>query len=82
MAFGDHTVKEPHEYELEYERVLHIDGALEQHNAAVELLQRVRTDRELTDLADYDPILRKLDRLEREAGRRMAEAASEDATPQ
>jgi hypothetical protein len=77
MSFGDHTVKEPSEYAEELERVLHIEDPLAQHNAVVELLQRCRSDRELTDLPDYDPLLRKMDQLERHAAQRLAQASSE-----
>lgn len=77
MAFGEHNIKEPSEYAEELERLIHIEDPLEQHNKVVELLQRCRTDRELTDLADYDPLLRKMDHLERHAGQRLARASGE-----
>lgn len=66
----DPTIREPAEYETEVERIANIPDPIIRHNAAIELLQRARRDRALTDLPDYDPIIRKIEQLERSGGPR------------
>jgi hypothetical protein len=64
----DPTIREPAEYETEAERIANIPDPIIRRNAAVELLQRAQRDRALTDLPDYDPVIRKLQQLERSGG--------------
>lgn len=72
MEPSDSPLLEPIEYEEHYERTLHIEDALHQHNRAVELLSGAQRDRATASDPQYDPIISKLRRLERESGDRLA----------
>lgn len=72
MEPSDSPLLEPIEYEERYERALHVEGALKQHNIAVELLRGAQRDRATASDPQYDGIIRKLQRLERESGERLA----------
>ena len=71
MAFGEHNVREPEDYELQLQRIRAIDDALKQHNAAVELLRTAQKDRALTSWPQYDAIIGEIEALERESGLRL-----------
>lgn len=72
MEPSDSPLREPIEYQDEYERALHIEDALRQHNRAVELLLGAQRDRDTASDPQYDGIIRKLQTLERESGERLA----------
>lgn len=71
MPESDRAVREPAEYEQELARIGAIADAVAAHNELVALLQFVRRDRELTDLPEYDPLIRKIEREERAYGDRV-----------
>lgn len=71
MAFGEHDVREPEEYELQLQRIRTMDDPLKQHNAAVELLHWAHKDRERTAWPKYDAIIAEIESLERESGNRL-----------
>lgn len=71
MAFGEHNVREPDEYELQLQRIRTMDDALAQHNAAVDLLRSAHKDRALTAWPKYDAIIAEIERFERESGNRL-----------
>lgn len=71
MAFGEHNVREPEEYELQLQRIRTIDDPLKRHNAAVELLRDAQKDRALTAWPKYDAIIGEIENFERESGSRL-----------
>lgn len=71
MAFGEHNVREPEEYELQLQRIRTIDDPLKRHNAAVELLRDAQKDRALTAWPKYDSIISEIENFERESGSRL-----------
>lgn len=73
MAFGEHDVREPEEYELQLQRIRAIDDPLKQHNAAIELLQRAHIDRARTAWPKYDAIIAAIEAFERESGDRLTD---------
>lgn len=72
MEPSDSPLLEPIEYEEKFDRARHLDHALAQHNAAVELLQGAQRARANTSDPKYDGVIRKLQALERESGERLA----------
>lgn len=72
MAFGEHNVREPEEYELQLQRIRALHDSLQQHNAAVELLRDAMKDRALTAWPKYDAIIAEIEAFERESGGRLA----------
>lgn len=73
MAFGEHDVRGPEEYELQLQRIRTMDDPLKQHNAAVELLHCAHKDRERTAWPKYDAIIAEIEILERESGNRLTQ---------
>jgi NAD-dependent DNA ligase len=71
MEPSDSPLLEPIEYEERYERTLHIEDALKQHNEVVGLLAGAERDRATASDPQYDGIIRKLQALERESGERV-----------
>ncbi len=71
MPESDRAVREPAEYEQELARIGAIGDAVSAHNELVDLLQFARRDRQLTDLPDYDPLIKKIEREERDYGDRI-----------
>ncbi len=72
MPESERAIREPAHYERELQRARAISSALAQHNHVVELLQNAKRDRELTDLPDYDPVIKALETLEVDSGDRLA----------
>ena len=72
MAFGEHNVREPEEYELQLQRIRALHDSLQQHNAAFELLRDAMKDRALTAWSKYDAIIAEIEAFERESGGRLA----------
>jgi hypothetical protein len=72
MEPSDSPLLEPIEYEERFERALHVENALVQHNTAIELLRGAQRDRRTTSDPQYDGVIRKLQLLERESGERLA----------
>lgn len=72
MEPSESPLREPAEYEDEYERALHIEDPLKRHNRAVELLRNAQRDRATANAPEYDGIIRQLEALERQSGERLA----------
>jgi hypothetical protein len=72
MEPSDSPLLEPIEYKERYERALHIEDPLRQHNVALELLRGAERDRQIASDPQYDSVIRELQALERESGERLA----------
>ena len=72
MEPSDSPLLEPIEYEERYQRALHVEEPLAQHNLAVELLSGAQRDRATASDPQYDGVIRKLVALERDSGERLA----------
>ncbi|HET9097468.1 MAG TPA: hypothetical protein VFN37_12455 [Candidatus Baltobacteraceae bacterium] len=72
MEPSDSRLREPIEYDEQLERARPIEDALQQPNRAVELLSGAQRDRDTASDPQYDCVIRKLQRLERESGERLA----------
>lgn len=74
MEPSESPLLEPIEYEERLERARNIENPLEQHNAALALLQGARRDRHTAGDPQYDAVIRALERLEERSRERLTRA--------